>query len=726
MTTPILKTLKKYFGYDNFRSLQAEIVESVLSGQDNFVLMPTGGGKSLCYQLPALELPGLTLVISPLIALMKDQVDALKANGVAAEFINSSLSPSEIARIQEQALKGKIKILYVAPERMALNNFVLFLQDLKLSLIAVDEAHCISEWGHDFRPDYRNLKSLKISFPRVPIIALTATATEKVRVDILKELSIRDAKIFVSSFNRPNLNFRVIKKKNAVEKLLSLLQNYKNESVIIYCFSRKDTEKIAADLKSEGLKALPYHAGLEAGKRKRTQELFIRDEINIIVATIAFGMGIDKPDVRLVVHYTFPKSLEGYYQEVGRAGRDGLASDCVMFYTYADARKHEFFLRDVEDETIRRQGEKKLREVMEFAELRSCRRKHILKYFGEDYTPDNCEACDVCRTEKVLFDATVITQKILSAILKTNNRFGAGHIINVLLGKNNERVSVLGHNQLSVFGIVKDFTGDELKDIIDQLINAGLIAKAEGQYATLSLTPKASQFLNERQVINLAKRSAEKEDEEEQKIKDLDYDQILFEKLRGLRKQTADRLNVPPFIIFSDASLQEMAYFFPANKINFEKISGVGARKLESFGDDFLKIINAHLKENNLHSREILGRRTKPRAPRHFRPVDGDTSSVTIELIKRKLSLEQMAQARSLAHSTIVSHIERLIIYGEKLDLDYLKPPPEIFKIIKAAFVQCGDEKLKPVFEFLNGGYDYETIRLVRAMMKNDDKPKTF
>jgi ATP-dependent DNA helicase RecQ len=720
MSGNISQTLKKYFGYDQFRPLQEEIIKSVLSGKDNFVLMPTGGGKSLCYQLPALELKGLTLVISPLIALMKDQVDALKANGIAAEFINSSLPQEEIERIQLSAMRENLKILYIAPERLASDSFKEFLMKLYIDLVAVDEAHCISEWGHDFRPEYRNLKMLKNIFSRVPIVALTATATEKVRVDILKQLGMEKAKIFISSFNRPNLYLRVVKKKGAFEKLLAILEKYKDQSVIIYCFSRKDTETLAQDLKSEGYKAMAYHAGLEANARKNTQDLFIKDKIDIIIATIAFGMGIDKPDVRLVVHYTFPKSLEGYYQEVGRAGRDGLPSECVMFYTFADARKHQYFIDEITSASLKKQAQQKLDEVMEFAELRSCRRKAILRYFAEEYPQDNCAGCDFCNTDQVMFDATIITQKILSAVLRTGNRFGAGHIINVLKGKKIQRIAELRHNELSVFGIVNDFSESELREIIDQLIAKGLIAKAEGQYATLSLVQKGAQFLSQKESISLVKPQEVKE--VARKTGDIEYDQALFEKLRTLRKELADSMNVPPFIIFSDASLQEMAHYFPADKDSFSRITGVGTRKLESFGEDFIGVIKAHLEENGLVSKEIAGGRIRSRAPRRERPTSHGTSGTTAELIGRKLPLGDIAKARGLAPSTIISHIEQLIDSGAKIDIDYLKPGKGVFEKIKNAFIACGGDALRPVFDYLKEKHDYETIRLVRAILKAENK----
>jgi len=388
--------LKKYFGYEEFRPMQLDVIKNVLQKKDSLVLMPTGGGKSLCYQIPAIKLEGVTIVISPLISLMKDQVDNLKTNGIGAEYINSTLSFSEIENIKRKIKEREVKILYIAPERLALEEFKIFLTTLQISLIAIDEAHCISEWGHDFRPDYRNLKFLKKLFQNVPIIALTATATLKVREDIVKQLSLINPHIFISSFNRKNLNLIVVQKKNTFNKILSLVKKHKNESIIIYCFSRKDTEKIAQRLKENGLKALPYHAGLPNNIRKQNQELFTKDKVNIIVATIAFGMGIDKPDVRLIIHHTFSKSIEGYYQEIGRAGRDGLSSDCVLFYSKGDKRKHEFFLDQIQEDAIRSSALDKLNKMMIYCENTSCRRKAILGYFGESFPENNCNGCDVC------------------------------------------------------------------------------------------------------------------------------------------------------------------------------------------------------------------------------------------------------------------------------------------------------------------------------------------
>jgi len=392
------KLLKKYFGHKQFRPFQEEIINNVLKRKDSFIILPTGGGKSLCYQFPALKFKGLTLVISPLISLMKDQVDALKSNGISAEYINSSLSSKEIFQIQKQLLEKKIKILYAAPERLALKSFRSFLQTLKMDLIAVDEAHCISEWGHDFRPDYRNLKFIKKQFSGIPIIALTATATPEVQKDIIKQLSLHKPKIAVSSFDRKNLSFFVFRKRgsNTFSKLLQLLERHRNESIIIYCFSRKDTENIAANLNIEGFNALPYHAGLDKETRKRNQEMFIQDNASIMVATIAFGMGIDKPNIRLVVHYTFPKTLEEYYQQIGRAGRDGLPSECVLFYSYGDKMKHEYFLEQISNLDERNHIQGKINQIVEYCESRDCRRRFLLGYFGEEFPKENCGACDIC------------------------------------------------------------------------------------------------------------------------------------------------------------------------------------------------------------------------------------------------------------------------------------------------------------------------------------------
>ncbi|MEO6302145.1 MAG: DNA helicase RecQ, partial [Bacteroidia bacterium] len=584
----MLELLKKHFGYDKFRPMQDEIIQNVLQNKDTFVLMPTGGGKSLCYQLPALKFEGTTIVISPLIALMKDQVDSLKSNGINAEFINSSLSYYEINTIQNKVFNNEIKILYVAPERLSLPDFQEFLSNIKLSLIAVDEAHCISEWGHDFRPDYRNLKVLRDKFPKIPVIALTATATHKVREDIVNILQLEKAKVFISGFNRPNLNYSVLDKNNSFNTLVNLLKTHKDASVIIYCFSRKDSESLAENLRDQGFNALPYHAGLEGEVRRETQEKFIRDQVNIITATVAFGMGIDKPDVRLVVHYDLPKTLEGYYQETGRAGRDGLQSECVLFYSPGDRRKQEFFIYQMEDLEERKKAEEKLNQVIDFCELHTCRRQFLLTYFGEDHSMnENCASCDNCTTVKENFDATEISQKIISAVAKTGESFGANHVVDILLGKKNKKIISNKHQNLSVYGIVKDYKKEDVKYIISLLLQKTYLSKTRDIYGILKITSRGWRFIKEKQnlILNKPQTSIEVQTKNNQ------YDFKLFDILRSLRKQIADKKNVPPFIIFGDASLREMSTYFPLTKISFSKITGVGTEKLNRFGDKFIETI---------------------------------------------------------------------------------------------------------------------------------------
>ncbi len=716
------KLLKQFFGYDEFRPLQEEIINNVLAGEDSFVLMPTGGGKSLCFQLPALQFNGITLVISPLIALMKDQVDSLRECGIEAEFINSSLEPKEIADICERAKEGHIKILYIAPERFSLPHFQDFLRTLDINLIAVDEAHCISEWGHDFRPDYRNLSLLKQVFEGVPIIALTATATNKVRKDILKQLKLTKAKTFVSSFDRENLKISVIEKKQAFPKLVNLLDNYKNESVIIYCFSRKDTEDIVKNLRLNNFSARAYHAGLSNKERKTVQDLFIKDKVDIIVATIAFGMGIDKSDVRLVVHYTYPKSLEGYYQEIGRAGRDGLPSECVMFYTYADTRKHQFFINMMNDDSLKEMASIKLSEVLNYGELDTCRKKYLLKYFGEDLKGDNCGACDVCLTPREKFDAKIITQKIISAILKTDSRFGKNYIIDVLVGKANQKVKRNKHNELSVFGIVDDFSENSLAQIINQISNLGYLIKSEGTYPTLSVARKGLEFLKKNEDLELVKPQEDLLSPKKLKRGDTKFNEDLFEELRAKRKESAEEADVPPFVIFGDASLREMARYFPIDEDEFSDISGVGAKKLEQYGDIFMKLIKKFVKSNKIKKEDIEWKKRSIKSAKNERVIKMAVDKPqfymkTKELLIKKIPVERIAKNQDLKVPTIINHIEKMIDAGERLDLEYLKLPLDSYAKIKESFEEFGDERLKPVFESFDGKYSYDRLRLVRVLM---------
>ena len=582
----------------------------------------------------------------------------------------------------------------------------------------MDEAHCISEWGHDFRPDYRNLSQLKLMFPNIPLIALTATATAKVREDILRQLRISKAEVFVSGFNRENLHLSVIEKKQALPKLIALLQNYQNESVIIYCFSRKETEELAENLRLNNFSAIAYHAGLEREKRKAVQDKFIKDKVNIIVATIAFGMGIDKPDVRLVVHYTFPKTLEGYYQEIGRAGRDGLKSECILFYTYADARKHQFFINQIEDYELRARAEQKLNEVLSYCDLSSCRKKYLLKYFGEELLHDNCEACDSCLKTKEYFDASIIAKKILSAILRTHSRFGKNHVIEVLLGRKNKKIIGNNHDKLSVYGIVDDFSEDELSSVFNQLREQDYIAKAEGQYPTFSVTKKGMLFLNSNDIIRMEKPEQKEQTKTRAKAGDLDYNMELFEELRLLRRDIAAKENVPPFVIFGDVSLREMAYYLPQDKNAFADISGVGAAKLEQFGEVFLQVINDFILNNNIDASALPIKSQKSTVTK-VSPVRTARHSKTKEMILAKMPIAEIAKAQDLAFGTIINHIEKLIEAGEKLDLEYLKPVAVRFDAIADAFEQCGDERLRPVFDYLEEKFWYDELKLVRVILRN-------
>ena len=720
--------LKKHFGYDAFRPLQEEIVESVLRRQDTLVIMPTGGGKSLCYQLPALSLDGLTLVVSPLIALMKDQVDALKANGISAEFINSTLTYTEIGRVQMQARQGNLKILYLAPERLALPNFKEFLSALNVSMVAVDEAHCISEWGHDFRPDYRALGDLRRGMPHVPFIALTATATERVRQDIVSQLDLNHPQQFIASFDRPNLRYEVRPKQRAFGQLVRLLQERKGESAIIYCFSRKDTEELAERLRDEGFNALPYHAGMSGEDRRRNQERFIRDEADVIAATIAFGMGIDKPDVRLVVHQELPKSMEAYYQQTGRAGRDGLPSDCILFYSYGDKIKQDFFIDRIQDATEKRGAQQKLAQVIEYCALRTCRRKYLLDYFGEDSPAaddaNNCGNCDMCIAEREDFDATIIAQKILSAVIRTGERFGAGYIAQVLRGSKAERVLRLGHDKLSVYGIVDDHSDGEIREISGLLLDRGFLRKTSSEYATLGVTQKGREFLKKREALTLTRRK--RADNEDSPLPGrggaLDYDSNLFDLLRAVRIGIADDSDVPPYIIFGDTTLQQMAFYIPQSHESLLRISGVGIVKLEQYGDRFLKVIRRYARENDLPDRTTeLRQRSKSRSARTM----SSTYKQTKNLLEQGLSIDEVAQERGISPNTILAHIEMLVQVGENLNLRAHLPSPDRSRRIQDAFHRVGDNRLTPVKELLGDDYSYEEIRLVRAFI-NQRELKTL
>ena len=601
----MVSLLKQHFGYDEFRPGQEAIINNALAGRHGLVIMPTGGGKSLCYQLPALARGGLTLVVSPLIALMKDQVDGLRANGIAAEFLNSSLDSRAVADVERRAQAGGVNLLYVAPERVSMPGFQRFLGTLDLRLVAIDEAHCISEWGHDFRPDYRTLSGLRTQFPDTPVMALTATATERVRDDIVQQLRLGDCPRFVSGFDRANLTYRVQARQQAWASLVDLLDERRGQSAIVYCFSRKETEDVADGLAAAGHPAVAYHAGLDADVRRRTQERFIDGEVPVVAATIAFGMGIDKPDVRLVVHYALPKSIEGYYQETGRAGRDGLPSDCVLFFSEGDRAKQEYFIQEMTGDA-RETAEQQLQRMVEYGRLQSCRRKYLLRYFGEAMAGETCGNCDVCLAERAAVDVTEVAQKLLSAVIRTGERFGVAHISDVLLGSGKQRIKDLGHDKLSVYGIVKDYDRSGLRDIANGLVERGLLARSEGQYATVNVTAAGRKWLRSRDSLTLEMRVDEVVPEQGKRREQrghaaglvnvgADYNADLFEQLRALRRRLADEQDVPAFVVFSDAALRGLSAACPTDQQTMLRVSGVGPAKFERYGEAFLAVIRKHL-----------------------------------------------------------------------------------------------------------------------------------
>lgn len=599
----LLLTLKTTFGYGDFRPLQREIIESTLAGRDVFALLPTGGGKSLCFQLPALLRPGLTVVVSPLIALMKDQVDQLRAAGVAATYLNSTLDADE-ARSRLRGLhRGEWRLLYVAPERLMLEDWKENLPKWNVTALAIDEAHCVSEWGHDFRPEYRQLSRLRALLPDVPVMALTATATERVRADVIQQLQLRNPSVFVASFNRPNLTYRVLPKDQPLKQIIDFVRKREDESGIIYCASRATSERVADSLAGKGFAARPYHAGLDGEVRARNQESFLRDDTKIICATIAFGMGINKPNVRWVIHHDLPKNIEGYYQETGRAGRDGLPGDCLLLFSGGDAAKQTHFIEEITDEQEKAVARAQLRQILHYAESGGCRRSELLDYFGERFPLDNCGACDNCQEPRETYDGTVVAQKFLSCIyrIRQSGRFGVGmnHIIEVLTGADTEKIQRWGHDRLTTYGIGRELTRPAWSAVGRELMRLGFVAQAEGEFPVLELTEPGLKVLTSRQPVKLtkpmvmpkAKRVTPREGE-------IACDELLFARLRNLRKQLADERGVPAYVIFGDTTLRQMARDYPVRTADLVGVSGVGEKKRAEFGEIFTRAIAEFLEAN--------------------------------------------------------------------------------------------------------------------------------
>jgi ATP-dependent DNA helicase RecQ len=707
----LLRTLKQYFGFDSFRPLQEQIIRDALANRDTFALLPTGGGKSLCFQLPALVRTGLTVVVSPLIALMKDQVDALQSSGVAATFVNSSLAAGESRERLHGLHNGKFRLLYVAPERLMLSGFLSDLQRWNVNLIAVDEAHCISEWGHDFRPEYRQLAQLRDLFPNVPFMALTATATDRVRGDIVKHLKLREPGCYVASFNRPNLTYRIVPKAGPYEQTLEFVRARPRESGIVYCQSRKSAESVAARLTEDGVKARPYHAGLEAQDRATNQELFLRDEVNVICATIAFGMGINKPNVRFVIHYDLPKNVEGYYQETGRAGRDGLPSECVLLFSAGDVVKQRKFI-DEKPEPERRIALEQLQQMVHYAESGECRRASLLEYFSEQFPGDNCGACDNCLSPRETYDGTLLAQKFLSCVYRIRERssFGVGlnHVVEVLTGADTEKVRKFGHHELSTYGIGKEVSRAEWSAIGRELIRLGL-AKLD-EFNAVELTPEGRVTLAQRKPVRLTKGMKVPE-RRAHAVGEIACDEALFEQLRALRKKLADERGVPPYIVFSDVSLRQMARIYPVSTGEFARISGVGQVKLRDFGVVFMNEIVDFLAT---HPKQIFADESFL-APPPSRARLNDTTRETLRNFLSGESVEQIAQRRRLSVSTIYGHLAAAIDAGEKIDVNQLLTPAER-ETVRAAFARSGFNNLTGVHESLGGKFDYGLLRVCRAV----------
>ncbi len=594
MTLDKLAPLRQFFGFSSFRPMQEEIIDSVLQRRDTFVLMPTGGGKSLCYQLPALLLDGLTIVVSPLIALMKDQVDALTESGIPATFLNSSIASSESSKRLGRLFKGEYRLLYVAPERLMSDGFLEILGKLPIAMMAVDEAHCISEWGHDFRPEYRKLKEVRRLFPDIPIVALTATATGQVREDIARQLRLRDPATFVSSFVRENLYYEVRQKQESYKQILTYIRERPGDAGIIYCATRQTVETLAERLRNDGISAAGYHAGVAIAQRDQRQEQFLRDNVTVMVATIAFGMGIDKPNIRFVIHYDLPRNIEGYYQETGRGGRDGLQSDCVLFYSYGDKMKIDHFIQEKSPER-REVARGQLMKVISFAESTLCRHRLLAEYFGEEYPRANCGMCDNCTKPVEKVEVTVMAQKFLSAVRRTGERFGAGYVVDVLAGSENARILQNRHSNLSVYGIGKDHTKKEWMSLARALVAEGYLV--HGEYNVLRLTPRSVEVLLHGERVFMRPVAPASTGGKARREPAGAYDDNLFMRLRSLRKRLADAHDVPPYIIFSDASLQEMARDRPTTLEAFRLVNGVGDRKLGQYGREFIEEIIGYLQE---------------------------------------------------------------------------------------------------------------------------------
>ena len=711
----LTEELKRHFGFGAFKGEQKAIIESVLAGKDTFVLMPTGGGKSLCYQLPSLLMEGTAIVISPLIALMKNQVDAMRnfseEDGVA-HFINSSLNKSAIEQVKQDILSGRTKLLYVAPESLTKEENVEFLRQVKISFYAVDEAHCISEWGHDFRPEYRRIRPIINEIGKRPLIALTATATPKVQHDIQKNLGMIDAEVFKSSFNRANLYYEVRPKDANIDReIIKFIKANEGKSGIVYCLSRKKVEEFADILKANGIKALPYHAGMESQVRSANQDAFLMEKADVIVATIAFGMGIDKPDVRYVIHYDIPKSLEGYYQETGRAGRDGREGQCLAFYAYKDLQKLEKFMqgKPVAEQEI---GKQLLLETAAYAETSVCRRKVLLHYFGEEYLEDNCGNCDNCKNPKKQVEAKELLSAVLEAVSTLKEKFKADYIVNILVGNETSEIDSFKHNELEIFGSGQDEDEKTWNAVIRQALIAGYLLKDIENYGLLKITDKGKDFMDNPVSFKITKDNEFEEEVEETPVRggaSCAVDPALYSMMKDLRKKLSKRLQVPPFVIFQDPSLEAMATTYPITLEELQNIPGVGAGKAKRYGKEFIELIKRHVEENEIERPEDLRVRTVANKSKLKVSI--------IQRIDRKVALDEIASSNGLEFTELLDEIEAIVYSGTRINIDYFVNDvmdEDHVEDIYEYFKDSETDDLEDAIEELGGDYTEDEIRLVR------------